>query len=436
MDRGNLDYAMEMFLNALEVEPGFLEGRRYLRAASLKKFKKGGKGKIAHLISSLTGMPAALAARAKMGKKPLAALLAAERLLIKDPLNPSFVYLLCDAAYSLSMPEVAVQSLEVLRDDNPDDPRVMEHLAEAYRENDQMADARSMYERLLAKRPNDQGLIKKYKDTTALATMQKGGWGKATTFRDVMKDADGATSIETEGKAVKSESDIQRLVAETEAKIVQEPGNINYRRALADLLTKAGRIEDALVALKNAQEVTGGGDPQIDRMVSSLRISMFDNEITTLREGGDEAGAAAREQEREAFVLADARDRVKRYPNDRDFKFELGELLVAHGEIDDAIQQFQQSQRSPKRRIQSLFKLGQCFKQKGLNDLAREQLATAVEELPNMDGLKKDILYELGAIAEAMGDSEEAARLYTEIYAADIGFRDVAAKVDQSHGQG
>lgn len=356
MDRGNLDYAMEMFLNALEVEPGFLEGRRYLRAASLKKFKQGSNGKLAHAMSSMIGMPAVLATRAKMSRKPLDALLAAERLLTKDPLNPSFVYLLCDIAASLSMPEVAVQSLELLRDDNPDDPKVLENLAEAYKENDQMADARAVYERLLAMRPNDQGLIKKYKDATALATMQQGGWGSATSFRDVMKDAEGATSIETESKAVKSESDVNRLVAETEAKIEHEPGNINYRRSLADLYTKAGRLDEALATLEHAQEVSGGGDPQIDRMISSLRIGLIDSAITSLREAGDEAGAAAKEQERESFMLADARERVERYPNDRDFKFELGELLVAHDEIDEAIQQFQQSQRSPKQRVQSLYK--------------------------------------------------------------------------------
>ena len=142
-----------------------------------------------------------------------------------------------------------------------------------------------------------------------------------------------------------------------------------------------------------------------------------------------------KESEKEAFLLEDAKERVQRYPNDREFKYELGVMLSQRGETDAAIQQFQQSQRNPKFRVDSLYQMAMCFREKGLNDLAREQLNTAVGEVSSANDTKKNILYELGQIAEDLGEEDEAIRLFKEIYAGDIGFKDVAAKIEQSYGK-
>ena len=48
--------------------------------------------------------------------------------------------------------------------------------------------------------------------------------------------------------------------------------------------------------------------------------------------------------------------------------------------------------------------------------------------------LKKDILYELGGILESTGHIQEAAnQYYKEIYQVDIGYKDVAAKIEKSY---
>lgn len=434
MDRGNLDYAIDMFLHVLEIEPGFFEARKFLRAAELKRFKEsGGGGAAKHLISSLTGLPGILAARSKLSKKPLAALIDAEHLLQKDPLNPTFVYLLCDAAEALNMPEVAVQSLEILRDNNPDNLALQHRLANAYRKNNQMGEAREIYSRLLQLKPNDQKLLKQYKDASALATMKEGGWDQSGSFRDKMRDAKEAITLEQEGKAVKTATDIESLIEDTLRKIEIEPENINFKRALSELYTKAGRFDEAYDVLSEANAAGGGGDPQIDRTLSSIRMQQFESQIKACRASGDEEGAAAKEAEMQEFMLEDARSRVLRYPNDREFKYELGMLLFERGEYDDALQYFQASERSPKRRLSSLYHIGLCFKHKKLYDMAWVQLETAAREIPTMDGMKKDALYELGTLAEITGKGEDATRFFKEIYAVDIGYKDVSQKIEQSY---
>ena len=106
------------------------------------------------------------------------------------------------------------------------------------------------------------------------------------------------------------------------------------------------------------------------------------------------------------------------------------------GEIDLAIQNFQQSQRNPQRRIESLDRLGRCFKAKGIYDLAADQLKTAAEEIYVMDENKMAIYYELGDLYEKLGNKAEALKYYKEIYARDIGFRDVSTKLQTLHQRG
>jgi hypothetical protein len=47
-----------------------------------------------------------------------------------------------------------------------------------------------------------------------------------------------------------------------------------------------------------------------------------------------------------------------------------------------------------------------------------------------MDDLKKDVIYELAGCYEAMGKKEEAIGEYKILYSEDIGYRDVADKIN------
>ena len=82
----------------------------------------------------------------------------------------------------------------------------------------------------------------------------------------------------------------------------------------------------------------------------------------------------------------------------------------------------------------SLYALARCFRDKKQYDMAREQLTDALEDLHTMDAMKKDVCYLLGEISEAMGDKDTAATYYKEIYQADIGYKDIAQKIEGLYG--
>ena len=77
------------------------------------------------------------------------------------------------------------------------------------------------------------------------------------------------------------------------------------------------------------------------------------------------------------------------------------------------------------------YHLGQAFQQKGYADLARKNYERAMEGGSGSDERSKEILYNLGSIAEEQGQADEARALFARIFEVDIGYRDVAAKMEQ-----
>jgi tetratricopeptide (TPR) repeat protein len=140
--------------------------------------------------------------------------------------------------------------------------------------------------------------------------------------------------------------------------------------------------------------------------------------------------------QRDAFVLEESRQRAERYPNDLQIRFELGELYFKAGKIKEAMGEFQKAQNNPNKRIQALSYLGQCFAKQGIYPLAVRNLEIALKEKLVLDEEKKEIIYALGSVFEKMGKAKEAIDQFQEIYAVDIGYKDVAAKVDSFYSGG
>lgn len=433
MERGNLDYAMDMFMSALELEPGLLHVRKYLRGAALKKAKEKNPNALTHILSSIVGVGTLISASGAIKKKPVEALKSAEKLMRADPLNLTFINLLGRAAVGAGMPEVAIQTLEIARDHYPKNVDLLQWLASLYMEVNNTHEGRLCYEEIYRLRPNDPAALKALKDSAAVDTMKKGGWNDAGSYRDVMKDTKESGLIEQAAKAVKSTGDLDNLIREMKSKLQREPDNINYRRSLSDYLSRAERFDEALAVLTEVQQTTGRADPQLDRNISQIRMQQFDHEIEKLQAAGDSASAEAMKKEKDTFLLDDAADRVKRYPNDLQFHYELGVLLFEHGDLNDAIQEFQLSQRNPQRRIRSLYYMAMCFKEKNQYDIAMEQLQKAASELFIMDDTKKDICYEMAQISELMNQPDKAIAYYKEIYSVDISYKDVSDKIEKAY---
>lgn len=430
-ERGNLDYAIDLLFQVVVTEPHLLRARKFLRAAEIQKFKQKKANPLTKLLSSIMHMPAYLKAASIMKSgKPEQALVAAEELLRESPLELSYVNLLCQAAAQANLPEIAIQTLEIAREHHASDISVLNTLGNFYLKIGRTRSARECFEKLCELAPNDPDALKALKDALALDSMDTGGWAQATSYHDILKDSKDAEVLEQESKAVKTETDVDALIEETLKKIEQEPENINYFRHLSRLYAQKKMFDEAVATLRKAQEMSPG-DAEIDAFVALTLAMQFDHEIGNLKAVGDVAGAEAKRIEKDQFLFDDLQQRVARYPNDLKLKYEWGVTLFQNDYFNEAIQQFQASQRSPRNRVLSLFYLGMCFKAKKQLDMALEQLEKAASELYTMDDTKKDVFYEMGLISEETGNKEKALEYYKQIYQADIGYKDVSQRVEK-----
>ena len=124
---------------------------------------------------------------------------------------------------------------------------------------------------------------------------------------------------------------------------------------------------------------------------------------------------------------------MERNPTDLQLRFELGDLLLAAGNFNDAIPELQKARQNPNTRLRAMSLLGRCFVQKGMLDMAANQFQSAVSEMTAMDNVKKDTLYDLALVYEKMGKKEEYLNALKQIIEVDYGYKDAAHRVESSY---
>ena len=97
--------------------------------------------------------------------------------------------------------------------------------------------------------------------------------------------------------------------------------------------------------------------------------------------------------------------------------------------------EFQKSKNNPNKKVASMNYLAQCYAKRKMyprrHPLSRKQS----RDKPVFDEEKKDLVYNLGTAFEAMEKKKESIEQFEQIYAVDIGYKDVAAKVDKFYSE-
>ena len=441
LERNNLDYAIEMFVQCLGIEPNFTQARQYLRATQMKKTESAGGLK--RMLTAGKLMPFLTKAKVSLQKNPAEAMTLAERALTEDPKNGQALSLLAEAAEAANLPETVVQTLETYTRLNPKDVKGLHWLASAYTSAGQHDQARETYERILQINPADFDAQKKLKDATAHGAMAGGGWEEAKSFRDALKDEKESVALEQESRMVRAEDMIENLIKEKLQALAKDPENPVIQRELGKLYTQKEKYEEALRYLEPLYAKEGGADPELEREIADVKVkrlqSTIDQKKKQLETNPANAAAlgneiASLEKELDQVKLSDAERLVERYPNDLMYRYDLGVLYLKTGNLNGAIEQFQKSRGQPQRRVASLNYLGQCFQQLGFADMAIDVFNEAINEIPTMDGLKKELLYNLGCAYENMGQPDKAVAEFKKIAAVDFGFRDVREKIMRKPG--
>lgn len=435
LERGNLDYVLEVTAQVLKTAPGCLPVRRLQRVAQLRSQRGKSGGFMGRALSGLSAAPFMLGGAKK---DPAKMLEGAEGLLAKDPTSVPALKMLADAAGALGFTETVAFALDAIRELEPDNRANLLALGEAWMAAGKPNEALKIADEILARRPTDadgQNLMRK---ASVAQTVTKHSW-ESQSFRDKLRDEAQAVSLEQSAKVVTGDTMTQRLLDEALGRVAKEPNNLNHYRSVAQAYKQLGNLDEALAWVRKArQQPVGKTDAALEKQEAELATAVMDKHVKDAEAAvaaapGDAAAQAKLEAARKEvaeFRLTESKRYVERYPNDYPARHALGSLLLELGQTDAAIAQFQQAQKGPQVRVASLVGLGRAFKKKKLFDLAVAQLTTAKNELSTMDDTKKEIIYELGTCYELMGKADLAIEEFKVIYSEDIGFRDVADKIN------
>ncbi len=434
LERGNLDIAINLSKQALALYASSEQARRLYHQARMRKFKSEKKGTMSLKMGEVfaLGKIVKIQSLSKSGKYD-DALILAEELLDGNPTSPKFNEVYFDVAQRSTHPEALLVAMEILHEACPNDLDITRKMGDAYMKAGVYDKASDCYKKISAANPADLNLQKLVKDADAKNTMTAGGWeqnaGKQGGYIDLIRNKEQAKKLDTANKAVVTGDDADAMITELRNKIKREPKNINFYRGLARVYTQNKRFTEALNVLREAK-VVNPSDPELDRILSATEVQNFDARILALKNDGKQDEADALTAEKNQFVFDDLLTRAEQYPNDLRLRYELGIQYFTYEAYEEAIQQFQLSQKSPKDRLESLYYLACCFNKMGKPDMAIMQLETANSQLQVMDDLKKRVMYMLGWISEESGKYDKAFTFYKDVYASDVGFKDISERME------
>ena len=439
----NFGYAISLLQGILKQEPEFLTGRRLLRRTEVTKNKAAKKS----LFNISTAPIAVMKAQREMKKDPKRAVELIEKILEDEPYHRQANLVLKEAAVAAGWPEVGVFALRTLLEENPRDVKVLHELGRLHHNLGQSDYEVEVYNRINEINPLDAEALRLGKDASARASMTTGGWTQAESYRDLIKDKGVAISLEQQSRMQLTGESLDKQIAEIYVLHQARPENIDLARRLGALNEQKNDIEAAIAWYQYAADLTKGTDAGLVRKVSDLRMKRFEREIAEDEEflsthGTDHELYAKKSEDlkiakkkRAEILVDDARKRIERDPTDLQLRFELGELFINAGHFREALPELQRARQNPNARLKAMNLLGRGYSELGMFDLAAKQLEDAAKEILSMDAMKKEIVYNLGLVYERMKEREKSLNCMKQIYEADYGYRDVAARVESSYEQ-
>jgi tetratricopeptide (TPR) repeat protein len=435
--RRNYDYAIELFLQELTLDPDNAEARRALRAAELKKFQEAGKDPSPGL-AVLSGFGPWLGARlAAMSKNWEKCMLACEQFLKKAPSNAGMLMLLGRAAKEAGHMQAAVTAFEEVREIDGRNTAALRGLGQLYRDLGDDARALRYYEELRKVAPSDPEASRAVRDLAAAGATKraeersaKGSGG----FRDQLKSSEAAKSAEHSGRVIRSAADADAAIERLEKQLNGTSDDARVHKLIGDAQIKKKDFDSALESFEKSLEARD--DPIVQDAIGDLKFKMLDEEASILKRAAAKGDSAAKgkyaaiRKKRLELAVEEYTRRVKLRPTETSLRFQLGSCLLKAKRYDDALGELQKAVKDPRRGSQARLLLGRCFAAKGMVDLAAKEFERARKAARGMDDLGKEATYSLALLFEKSGKKDKAAEELEKIIEVDISYKDVMKRME------
>ena len=234
----NYDYAISIFMEAVNIAPNSRRAREGLRTAQLKKREPSYPSGLA---IAMFGMGARIgmffSGLSKKGN-PEGYMMACEKYLCLDPKNNSVNMALGDTAMRAGHLDAAILSFETAAENNPEDVAALNKLAALYHRTGELEQAHETYNRVVDLSPKDQEALKARKNVAAEASLKDTGFETAKSSQDLVKDKGALARLEQESRIFQTGADLKSQAAHLEGRIKDDPDNPDLFQDLAEVQVK------------------------------------------------------------------------------------------------------------------------------------------------------------------------------------------------------
>ena len=442
-DTKNFDYAVECYINGLNLWPEAVEeGHGPLRFVGVARQHGGGK-KPSFKDSVKHSMT---------GKDTKKAMLNAELLLAKDPMNPTYMEGLLRNAGKARCEETVLWIGPILysaiaQEKKPNIKR-MQLLATIYHElgdrrerREEVQQAIEAYEKslevtdVLARlQPTNQETQTAKRNLASKLTILKGKYDTNGSFTESVRDAETQRDIHDRARSVQADDRLEELVKKAEADIKANPEVISKVFDLVDLLCKQEKDEQEKKAIGILMDKYKSINHYPLKMrADDIRMRQVHRRIRRLTDANQKDKARELARQLMVYEIKVFKERVKEYPTDLRHKFELAKRLFRGRKFDDAIPLLQAAQQDPKNRFACWNFIGRCFFEKGYFSESANVIRQAIEayEGTPTDETSKELHYWLARSCEGDSDTEEARKIYGQLIQWDYNYRDVRDRMER-----
>jgi tetratricopeptide (TPR) repeat protein len=437
---GNYDYAIEMYLQGLAIDPEAVEAHQGLRDISMKRKAGGGKP---------LGMLKAMSFK-RPTKDDKQNMLNAERLLAHDPGNADHMMSLTQNAHRAGFWDTVMWIGPILFKACNDGgkPEFAKYMAlkDIYKALGQWKLATDACQAAAMLKPDDMDLTTELKNLGAQHTMSEGKYGSAKSFRDSIKDMDAQRKLMDADKDIRTDDVLARQIAEAETEWQSQPEEPGKIMKLVEVLVKTENTEHenrAIDLLASAFERTKQFRFRLNiGKIKLMQLSRTDRSMRekVMKDPSNEAMKQdyrqflndRREEELKEFTLF-----AENYPTDLTYKFEMARRLFQLERYSEAIPVFQTARQDPKLRTDASIMLGCSFLEAGFVDEAVDTLRAQIEEYQiKGDNKSKDMYYWYARALEAQHEVPSALKAYSQVAQWDFNYRDVQSRIKKLRSGG
>ncbi len=437
------DYAIKLLLECCRRDPANFLFRQTLRRTQKAKYGNNMRGSRLAFFTTLrlrTQLKKAEHSRDHQRVMDLG-----EQILSKNPWDIGVQKDMAEAADALGLLDLAIFILDQARQKDPRHPTLNRMQARYFEKRGNFNHAIALWALVKEAVPSDVEADHKVKDLTASETIQRGGYAAATAERD---DGEAETPLAHPKMGPQMEA-ADRSARETEAllaRIQTTPTDAQLYLKLAEIYRRTGQLDRVRATIEQGLAPTGN-DFRLATELMELDLEPFrknlglaEQRINRVEAGEDDPRHTLEDLKKIRAKLAkeiNAREvelyraRSSRYPQDNNYRLELGIRLVEADQLDAAITEFQQARKDTRWGWKASLHLGLCFKKRHNWRLAQRNLEEALAAVPPTDeASRKELLFQLATGFAEAGELQRAIDLGHDLANIDFGYHQIGKLLD------